>query len=167
MTQRFPKSEPGRIDEASEAQVAELKQMVDACRALRGEMGISPAQRLPLVIAGPQQRAARHAPYLQALAKLSAVELAADLSPSAVAPVQVVGEFRLMLRVEVDVTAERERLGKEIARLEAEAGKARTKLANASFVQRAPAPVVAQERERLAGFGQTVERLREQLRRLD
>ncbi len=166
MTQRFPKSEPGKIDEASEAQVAELKQMVDACRALRGEMGISPAQRLPLVIAGPRQRAAGHAPYLQALAKLSAVELAADLSASAVAPVQVVGEFRLMLRVEVDIAAERERLGKEIARLEAEAGKARAKLANASFVQRAPAAVVVQERERLAGFGQTVERLREQLQRL-
>jgi valyl-tRNA synthetase len=140
--------------------------MVDACRALRGEMGISPAQRLPLVVAGPRERAAAHAPYLQVLAKLSGVECVETLPADAVAPVQIVGDFRLMLKVEIDVAAERERLDREIARVDGEIRKAGGKLSNASFVERAPAAVVAQERERLAGFESTVARLREQRARL-
>jgi valyl-tRNA synthetase len=165
-TQRWPEAEPAKIDPASEAAVAELRSMIDACRALRGEMGVSPAERMPLVVAGPRERAAGYAPYLQALAKLSAVELADALPADSIAPVQVVGDFRLMLKVEIDVAAERERLDREIARVEAEAVKARGKLSNASFVERAPAAVVAQERDRLAGFETTAARLREQRARL-
>jgi valyl-tRNA synthetase len=69
-------------------------------------------------------------------------------------------------RIEVDLAAERERLGKEIARLEGEITKAQAKLSNASFVERAPAAVVAQEKERLAGFVSTLEKVREQYSRL-
>lgn len=166
MTQRYPVSEPGRIDTKSEAVVAELKSMVDACRALRGEMNVSPAQRLPLIVAGPRDRIAQHAPYLQALAKLSGVEAVDVLPADTLAPVQVVGDFRLMLHIEIDVAAERDRLDKDIARIEAERTKATAKLGNASFVDRAPAAVVAQERERLAGFEQTLSRLKEQRARL-
>jgi valyl-tRNA synthetase len=78
----------------------------------------------------------------------------------------VVDDFRLMLEIEVDVVAERDRLAKEVARLEGEIRKAETKLGNAGFVARAPANVVAQEKERLANFGTTLAKVREQLARL-
>jgi len=71
-----------------------------------------------------------------------------------------------MPHVEVDVPAEIARLQKEIARVEGEIAKARGKLGNASFVERAPAKVVQQERERLAGFEATLGKLREQLDKL-
>jgi len=66
----------------------------------------------------------------------------------------------------MDVATERDRLKKEIARLEGEIPKAHAKLGNASFVDRAPAKVVEQERARLAGFESTLAKLREQLQKL-
>jgi valyl-tRNA synthetase len=71
-----------------------------------------------------------------------------------------------MVQVEIDAAAEAIRLTKEINRLEGEVAKAEAKLANKSFVERAPAAVVEQERKRLADYKETIEKLREQLRKL-
>ena len=165
MLQAYPQSLPAKLDTASEAWVQTLKQAVDACRSLRGEMSVSPALKVPLIAAGPQAALESFAPYLKALAKLSDMSVADEL-PEADAPVAVVGDYRLMLKIEVDVAAERERLGKEIDRLQGEIAKASAKLSNASFVERAPAQVVMQEKERLANFGATVGKLQTQLAKL-
>jgi valyl-tRNA synthetase len=71
-----------------------------------------------------------------------------------------------MLDIPIDVAAEKERLGKEIARLGGEIAKAEAKLGNASFVDRAPAAVVDQERARVAGFKAKYAELVVQLDRL-
>lgn len=165
MLEAYPKAQPNKIDAAAEAWVALLKQAVDACRSLRGEMNISPAARVPLVAAGDSGKLALYAPYLKALAKLEDVAIVAEL-PEADAPVMLVDDFKLMLKVEIDVAAEKERLGKELARLEGEISKANAKLNNESFVARAPAAVVEQEKARVAEFSASVEKLQSQLAKL-
>jgi len=163
--QPYPVAEPGKIDEEAEAAIEELKAQVDAIRALRGEMNLSPAERVPLLAQGDSAVLERNSPYLQALAKLSGVELHNTL-PDLGAPVQVVGSTQLMLHVEIDVEAETQRLNKEIERLQGEITKAENKLGNSSFVERAPAAVVEQERTRLANFASTLSKVQEQLARL-
>jgi len=163
--QPFPQSRADRIDEAANAQMAQLKNIVNACRTLRGEMGLSPAQKVPLIATGDRATLETFAPYLAPLAKLSGVRIM-DALPPGDAPVQIVGDYRLMLHIEIDVVAERERIAKDIARHEGEIAKAKAKLANERFVARAPRTVVEQERNRLAGFSATLDKLREQYARL-
>ena len=162
----YPQAQLERVDTAADAWVARLKGMVGACRSLRSEMGLSPAARVPLYAHGDAAFIVQAAPLLKALAKLSEVRTFADDAAYDLAtrtsPVAVAGDVRLALFVEVDVAAERERLGREIARLEGEITKAAAKLANASFVERAPAAVVAQETQRLADFQASVARLQAQ-----
>jgi valyl-tRNA synthetase len=167
MIQPYPRPQPEKIDAAADAEVALLKRLIDGCRALRGEMKLGPDKKVPLVAAGDTKQLAAFAPYLKPLARLSDVEIVSEL-PANVgnAPVQVVDAYRLMLKIEIDVAAERERLSKEIARLEAEIAKVDANLGNAGFVDRAPAAVVAQQRERRAGFSVTLTQVREQRDRL-
>ena len=164
--QPFPRANLSVIDPEACAQIDLLKQQIDAIRALRGEMNLSPALRAPLIAQGPREMLLANAPYLQALAKLSAVEVVDTLVEDG-SPVQVVGDTRLMLKVEIDVAAEKARLDKEIARLEGEISKANAKLSNESFVARAPAAVVEQEKLRMAQFAETVEKVKAQRARLN
>ncbi|MEX3961741.1 valine--tRNA ligase [Paraburkholderia sp. EG286B] len=170
MVQRYPVAEAKKIDEAAEQWAADLKAVIDACRNLRGEMGLSPATKVPLLATGNAGRLATFAPYAQALAKLSEVQIIADEATldaaSAGAPVAIVGTDKLVLKVEIDVAAERERLSKEIARLGNEVTKCKAKLGNESFVAKAPPAVVEQEQKRLAEYQATLDKLTAQLTRL-
>ena len=165
MLEAYPKAQSDKLDEASETWVLQLKQMVDACRSLRGEMNISPAVRVPLIASGDAAQLALYAPYLKALAKLEDVTILAEL-PAADAPIMLVDDFKLMLKIEIDVVAEKERIGKEITRFEGEISKANAKLNNESFLVRAPVAVVEQEKVRVAEFGASVKKLQNQLAKL-
>ncbi|MEQ1589813.1 MAG: valine--tRNA ligase [Gallionella sp.] len=165
MLQAYPKSDASKIDSAAIAQVTLLQELVTACRSLRSEMNLSPAQRVPLIVAGDAETLKTLSPYISSLAKLSEVNIIEEL-PEGDAPVSIVGSFKLMLKVEIDVSAERERLDKEISRLQGEVAKTQAKLGNPSFVDRAPAAVVEQERKRMEEFGATLVQLQAQRKKL-
>jgi valyl-tRNA synthetase len=166
----YPVSQPDRIDEAAEAHVAKLKTLVDACRNLRGEMNVSPATRMPMYVLGDTAFMQSVASVLQSLAKLSEVKVfdteAEWIAAAQAAPVAVVGEARLFLFIEVDAAAEKIRLTKEAARLEGEITKANAKLGNEAFVAKAPPAVIEETNKRVADFGATLEKIRQQLQRL-
>ncbi|MDO9474357.1 MAG: valine--tRNA ligase [Caulobacter sp.] len=165
MLAAYPQVDESQRHPDSVARIQLLKELVNACRTLRGEMNLSPAQRAPLVIEGDAGMINALAPYIAALGKLSEVSAVPAL-PEADAPVALVGDLRMMLVVEIDKDAERARLAKEIARVRSEIQKAEAKLANSSFVDRAPAAVVEQEKARLADFGVMLQKLEAQHARL-
>ncbi len=166
----YPQAQAEHIDEAAEAEMAKLKAFVDACRTLRGEMGVSPAQRLPLLAFGEVPFLTANADVLKALAKLQDVKCFDDQTAwqtaAEAAPVAVVGDAQLALFMEVDKDAERVRIAKEIKRVEGEEAKAKAKLGNEAFVAKAPPAVLDQEKKRLADFGAALIKLQEQLVRL-
>ncbi len=174
----YPKSQPNKIDEAAIAHVTKLKQLVDVCRNLRGEMNVSPATRLPLfAVAGNAAEAeflSNSAAVLKSLAKLNEVKVFADVAEwqaaAQAAPVAVVGSgdaaLRICLHMEIDVAAEKARLSKEMARLEGEIIKTTGKLSNEAFVAKAPPAVIDLERKRMADFSATLEKIKEQFIRL-
>ena len=169
MLAAYPQAEPSKIRPEADAWMGELQKLIDATRNLRGEMNLSPAQKAPLFIAASAEQQAKlraFAPYLKTLAKLSEVTIGAALPDAVGAPVQVVGDISLMLKVEIDVKAERERLGKEIARLQGEINKANGKLNNENFVAKAPPAVIEQEKKRVAEFSGTLDKLQAQLNAL-
>jgi valyl-tRNA synthetase len=166
----YPQAQPQKIDAQAIADIDKLKGLVDACRNLRGEMGVSPATRLPLYTLGESDFLRSNASVLQALAKLSEVRLFDEESSwqaaAQSAPVAVVGGARMCLFVEVDVAAEKLRLSKEAARLDGEIAKAQGKLSNQAFVAKAPPAVIDQEKKRLEAFSGTLAKIRSQLERL-
>ena len=170
VTVAYPQAQLERVDAQADAWVAQLKAVVSACRNLRSEMTLSPAERVPLMVHGEAAFVDQAAGLLKALAKLSEVRPIADEAgfneATSSSPVAVVGGLRMALHVEVDVAAEIERLGKEITRLDGEITKAQAKLGNESFVARAPAAVVAQEQQRVADFTASRQRLAEQIERM-
>jgi valyl-tRNA synthetase len=129
-------------------------------------MNISPAEKIPLALAGNAAEAATFIPYLIGLAKLSSVEVSDDL-PKKEAPVAIIDDYKLMLNIEIDVEVEKERLQKEITRLENEINKAHSKLDNANFVAKAPSEVISQEKDRLESFTASKTKFIKQLRNLN
>jgi valyl-tRNA synthetase len=162
----YPQPQPEKRDPQAAAGVTLLKEVVNACRTLRSEMSIEPGKRLPLLAAGERSVLEPLAPYLQFLVRLSEIEFTGGDLPAADAPVAVVRDLRLMLKVEVDRVAECARLAKEADQLKAEIAKAEAKLSNPSFVDRAPQHIVAQEQQRVAGFRATLEKVEMQRAKL-
>ncbi|MCS6787592.1 MAG: valine--tRNA ligase, partial [Thiobacillaceae bacterium] len=161
----YPELQPENEHTDARTEMQRLKAWINATRNLRGEMNIAPGQRLPLLIEGDAVRVPLYAPYMQLLARLSAVEAVEHL-PEGDAPVAVVGEVRLMLKVEIDRAAERARLDKEIARTERDIARMQARLANPDFIDKAPAAVVEQERARLRQAELTLDKLQTQRARL-
>ena len=164
MLSPYPKSQPEKIDEAAEKEIADIKTSVLAKRNLKSEMKLPPHRKTPLYTTEIPS-----VPMMTANAALvaSEIKIVSDEELSKIdSPVGLAGNHRFTFKVELDKAAEQDRLTKEIARLEGEIVKAHAKLGNASFVDRAPAKVVEQERARLAGFEATLAKLRPQLNKL-
>ena len=172
MTATWPAAAQYPSDANAESDVAWIKAFVLGIRQIRGEMDISPARKLSVLIenanADDRRRIDSQRSYL---ARLAGLESLRELSEGEVAPpsaLAVIGEMRAMVPMEglIDPQAEVTRLEKRAAKTRDEIQKARNKLANENFVRNAPPEVVAQEQGRVADFERTLSSIDSQLQRV-
>jgi valyl-tRNA synthetase len=169
MVAPWPLASAFAADAAAEHEIGWLMRVVLGVRQIRGEMDISPARRLPLLLhnAGAEdiELAQRHQALLMRLAGVNAPQGLAPGTAPPPAAAAIVGELTLLVPMAglIDPAAEHARLTKKIEKTRQEIARAKAKLGNDSFVRGAPAAVVAQERERLAAFEQSLTGLERQL----
>jgi valyl-tRNA synthetase len=163
MVAAFPKAERGGRDAAAEREMAPVVAVVSAIRTVRSESRISPAVELTVTVSCAPAKAARlraAVPLIGALARASVTVDPRALRPAQSAHAVADGmDVFVHLQGVVDVAAERARLQKEIDKARKEAAFLGEKLARPDFVKRAPADVVARDRERLAEHEQVLSKL--------
>ena len=142
----------GLEDEAAEAEIGWVVEVIGAIRSVRTEMNIAPAMQIPLVLAGvaaeTDARAQRWSDVIKRMAKIGDISAAAA-PPAGAVQLLVRGDtVALPLKGIVDLAAETARLEKEKAKAEAEINRIDTRLANPDFIARAPEEVVETDREK-------------------
>ncbi|MFV0279414.1 MAG: valine--tRNA ligase [Rhodoblastus sp.] len=160
----------GLGDEAAEAEVGWVVDLITEVRSVRAEMNVPAGAQVPLVLIGAdaaaKQRATDWADTIRRLARISDLTFG-DAAPAGSAQMLVRGmSVAMPLAGAIDISAEKARLSKEIGKLDGEAAKIAAKLGNADFVSRAKEEVVEENRERLADTQAKIGKVKAALERL-
>jgi valyl-tRNA synthetase len=172
MLQPYPVTDDEAIDKAANADIEWLKGVIVGVRNIRGEMNIPPGKALSVLLKNGDEtdksRLEQNAPFLVKLAKLADITWLSEGDEAPVAATALVGNLEILVPMAglIDQDAELSRLAKEIDKLNQDLARIEGKLSNASFVDRAPAEVVAKEREKLDAQRQALAKLQEQEQRI-
>ncbi len=172
MVAPWPDATAFHADADAEGDVRWIQACVLGIRQIRGEMDISPARRLPVLLEDPSAEDRRRVAQQRTfLARLAGLESLRELEPGETPPpaaTALVGGMKMLVPMAglIDPKAETGRLGRKLEKTRSEILRANAKLANENFVRNAPAAVVVQEQARLADFERSVASLEEQLARV-
>ncbi|MCK8516101.1 valine--tRNA ligase [Methylonatrum kenyense] len=171
--QPFPQAEASRQDAEAEADVAWIQTFILGLRRIRGEMDIAPGKPLPVLLQNgddsDRQRLSRYRLFLERLARLESITWLEPKDEAPESAIALVGEMQLLLPMAglIDKEAELKRLGKDLERASGDLQRAKQKLANQNFIDKAPAAVVDKERARLGEFKATLEKLQAQYEKIE
>jgi len=173
MLQPYPESNQDKIDQQAIDDIEWVMACILGIRKIRSSMNISPNKPLPILLqnssADDVARLSSNRDFLMTLAKLESVTILSegdDIPESATA---LVGEMKLLIPMAglIDKAAELARLTKEIGKLEKDSTRVSGKLANPNYVAKAPTPVVEKEKAKQAEIQSSLEKLKEQLSRIE
>ncbi len=171
MHQPYPLADASRSDAFIESEMDWLMRFILGVRNIRGEMNISPGKPLPVLLqngsAEDNARLERYTLFLKTLARLESITWL-DGAAAPESATALMGEMKLLIPMAglIDKDAELARLSRELDKLRKDLDKCQGKLDNPSYVERAPAEVVAQERVRVAELQSALTRLDEQATRI-
>ena len=171
LTAPWPEYAPDLVEPAAEAEMTWVVRLISQIRAIRNEMNVPAAAKIPVLLkdAAPAtaERLDTHRELIRTLARVSDISVTTADAPSGSAQA-VLDEATVILPLKdvIDLDQERARLGREIDKLAGEIAKIDKKLANEQFIAKAPADVVAEQRDRRTEAESSRTRLAEALSRL-
>ena len=159
-TSEFPKFDEKQIDETAEKEIFFVQEVVTAIRNIRGEMNISPAKPINVFLKSSSITSAQER-YIKTLVRIDQLTVDDHLDkPKACASAVVKGcDIFIPLEGLIDISVERGRIEKEIARLLSSFEGVRKKLENQNFVAKAPVEVIEKEKTKLADWEKTLVKL--------
>jgi valyl-tRNA synthetase len=168
MREPYPVADPERIDQSSIEDIEWVKGFVLAVRRVRGEQNIQPGLRVPVLLQNASQKdrdmLASYRRYLDGLAGLESISVLENEDEVPKSAAGLLGSMQILIPLAglIDTEAEAARLGKEIEKHAKDLGRSEQKLANASFVDRAPPEIVDKERARAKELRAAIDKLEEQ-----
>ena len=168
MLQPFPVADEKLISDAATKDVEWLKTVVTGVRNIRGEMDISPARLVPILLSNgsteDKERLDKFTRELTFLVRPESLTWLGDNAEKPLSATALVGEMELLVPMAglIDKEAELARLDKEIDRKQKDRAKTEGKINNPSFVEKAPEEVVQKERDKLQDLDSALEKLSEQ-----
>ncbi|KAE8176442.1 valine--tRNA ligase [Photobacterium carnosum] len=168
MNQALPQFDEAQFNQAAITDIEFVKAFITSIRNLRAEYDIAPSKPLSVMLkvadANDATRVEANLTVLKSLAKLEEVKVLADGEATPACATALVGKSELMIPMAglIDKDAELARLDKEIAKMTGEIKRTAGKLSNEGFVAKAPEIVITKEREKLAGYEETLVKLTEQ-----
>lgn len=171
MLQKYPKFDAAKVDNAAVVEIEWLKRVILAIRNIRGEMNISPAKPLPLLLnkgtVADKKRIEEHRQYLKTLARLESINwITEEKTPLTATALVDELELHIPLADLIDINAEVARLNKESGKLKTDIERATIKLNNINYTAKAPADVVAKERLKLAENQSILQKLQARIEKL-
>ena len=172
MLQPYPEPNEHDIDLRANEDIEWLKAVIEGVRNIRGEMNIPPGKELSVLLRKGDEndrlRLSKNSQYLRKLAKITQIAWLAADDAVPLAATALAGELEILVPMAglIDKDAEITRLNREIGKLEGDLTRLQGKLANAAFVDKAPAAVVAKEQDKMHAQRQALETLREQIQRI-
>ena len=155
MLQPYPIHRAALLNETAEIEMQWVMQFILGIRKIKGEMNIAPGKPVPVLLADSSENdrawAGRHRAYLDFLARTESITVLESGDAGPESATALVGNMKILIPLAglIDKDAELARLEKEITRLRQDIGRTEQKLANPSFVDKAPAAVVTKERDRM------------------
>jgi valyl-tRNA synthetase len=168
----FPEAVENSIDKSIEARFESVQMVVEELRKLKSGTSIPPSQPLPASISIGDDNLLKvfelQAEVIKTLAKCSEIKIGKGLVKPDKALASVVREIQIYLEIgsAIDFDKERERINKEIARLEGNIRGSEKKLSNEKFINNAAPEIVNREREKLASMKESLDKVRENLKSL-
>lgn len=169
MLANYPIADASKIDEAALTDIDWLKQLILCVRNIRGEMNIAPGKPLPVLLKNghdsDRTRLQAYRLFLMKMANIATIDWLTAEQNAPLSATALAGDLELLIPMSdlIDKQAELARLQKEVDRLQKDSERTEGKLANESFVAKAPAAVIDKEREKLAENARALSKLKEQI----
>jgi len=164
----YPRFDPSKLNTSAETEMEFVQDVITALRNIRGEMNIPPSKQINAFIKSSEV-SPHQIEYIKKLARVDEIRIEKNLTKPKASASSVVKETEIYVPLEglIDLNVERNRLQKEITRLESALSGINKKLSNEKFLQNAGPGIVEKERAKKRDWESGLEKLKNNLKSLE